>query len=103
MTDPTLYEALVRLRDEGRPDWSGICSNLRRMRAPVHEFIQLATAWPKYSGTSQFPIPDPYGRAPAYPYASTANMWSKRSAYGRLRWELLHWCIAELEKDDDTH
>ena len=64
---------------------------------------ELFTQWPKYSGRQSYPIPDQNKRRnnpeEAYDMAGENNTkWTKNSAYGRLRWELLDWCITTLKE-----
>lgn len=58
--------------------------------------FSLFKAWPKFSGTLNFPVPhptEPFSAASAY-YAAE-NKWE--GEYGALRMELLDFCITELE------
>lgn len=96
----SLLDELKPIKEYGPryPDF-GICHQLT---LPAHRkvFTLLVPQWPKFSGDAIFPIPCPKGgfAEEAY-YAHTyGQMWDKGGEYGRLRWELLDWCIAELEK-----
>lgn len=72
----------------------GICANIKRKA----EFIALASQWPKSSGILSYPVPHPkYPNDPMEGYYMTKNIWDRRTAYGKLRWELLNWAIATLE------
>ena len=75
----------------------GICANLKDKKLTA-EFITLANQWPKSSCSLYFPVPHPkYPNNPIEGYYKFENMWDRRTAYGKLRWELLNWAIATLE------
>mgnify|MGYP001183599036 FL=1 len=74
----------------------GICANLKD-KGLKNDFIELASQWPKYSGSINFPVPHPKYDNPFEGYFNTINIWDRRTAYGKLRWELLNWAIATLE------
>lgn len=72
----------------------GICSNIKTLELKG-EFRRLASKWPKHSGSLSFPVP--HLKDPEEGYFNAINMWDRRTAYGKLRWELLNWAIATLE------
>lgn len=80
---------------------SGICSAIDRYipeytYARVQVVSRLFRTWPKYTGNDSFPI---VGGPYAYSNAlCKGTAWSRHSAYGRLRWELLEWAIKELNR-----
>lgn len=75
----------------------GICSNIKN-KGLKQDFIELARQWPKHSGCISFPVPHPkYPNNPFEGYFNVVNIWDRRTAYGKLRWELLNWAIATLE------
>ena len=75
----------------------GICCKLKDKELKV-EFITLASQWPKRSCSLSFPVPHPkYPNDPLEAYYAVGNIWDRRTAYGKLRWELLNWAIATLE------
>lgn len=75
----------------------GICANIKD-KGLKNDFIELASQWPKYSGSINFPVPHPkYPNDPLEGYFNGVNIWDRRTAYGKLRWELLNWAIATLE------
>ena len=64
-------------------------------------FAELFAKWPKYSGCGNYPVPHPTKNPKdAYVlYCKRAGLWSRRTKYGQARWELLEFCISELEKE----
>lgn len=59
---------------------------------------ELFERWPKYSGTKDFPIRSPFpGLTEIEIYHNCSNLWDRSTEYGALRWELLEFCIAQLE------
>jgi hypothetical protein len=54
------------------------------------------TQWPKFSGWVNYPIPHSKDEHPEHAY-SNYDKWSKRTKYGRLRYELLDWLIEQFE------
>lgn len=93
----TLLAQLKKLRDPAnrRLD-AGICVYLND--ADSAEFKGLAMRWPKHSGNKGFPVPSTTkGRSPLFDYANTEDLWAGES--GKLRLELLEWCIEQLEKE----
>ena len=90
---------------------AGICHNVETnlyYSPKSQELLQeLMKQWPKYSGHWKFPIPHPMRpgnqEEAMWIYCNTYSMWNKTTAYGRLRWELLEFMIAELEKEHGTH
>ena len=95
----SLLDKLRNLRDNPSKIKTdhGSCKNLKDKELKV-EFIALASQWPKSSGIPSFPVPHPkYPKDPIKGYYRLGNMWDRRTAYGKLRWELLNWAIATLE------
>lgn len=91
----SLLNALRKLRDNpSKKKRLGICDNLKDKELK-REFMELAIEWPKFSGSIGFPVPHPKG--PMKGYSEVANIWDRRTTYGKLRWELLNWAIATLE------
>ena len=62
---------------------------------------QLFAKWPKHSGDKVYPVPHPTeSSGTAYDDAEeTESLWDPSTEYGALRWELLEFCISELEKE----
>lgn len=54
--------------------------------------------WPHYSGSKAYPVPHPKGEEIGYDLRK--NFWSKRSKYGKLRWDLVNFMIKELEANN---
>ena len=85
-----------RLRDQGK--LSRGASN-----CDAHDVMQqLFLGWPKFSGRKMYPVPDAAKKRndpeEAFDDAyERETMWSKHSAYGRSRWELLNYCIDTLK------
>lgn len=68
-----------------------------QMLLAVDELLStLFKRWPKYSGLRHFPIPD-ICRHPEDAYHNNEAFWDRNTSYGALRWELLEFCIAQLE------
>lgn len=58
-----------------------------------------APSWPLYSGDTQFPIPNPRrGGSPSDAY-KTYDKWSKRSKYGRMRYDLCIFMANSIRRD----
>jgi hypothetical protein len=90
----------------------GICESVRTslesLAADLDEFeavdgllAYIIDAWPRNSGREVFPVPGARGKDPAAAYVdavANGTLWSKRSAYGRARWELLQY-IADKTKE----
>lgn len=111
VTKAQVLEALKRLRDEGPTlPLFGICRNFAwtlgtcaEGREPSDEgehqamlyIREAAEAWPKHSGDVLFPVPceDEY---PEEAY-DTFALWDRETQYGRDRYELLDFLIAQLE------
>ena len=74
---------------------SGICGNVSYRKCLILD--ELFKTWPKYSGNREFPI-QVEGEDPQATYIYCKNMWSNSTEYGQLRWELLNYCIAQLQK-----
>ncbi len=87
---------------------TGICQQVRaQLVGQTHEtklfvselLFKLFKRWPKYSGIRYFPIPD-ICRFPEDAYHNNEAFWDRNTSYGALRWELLEFCIAQLENED---
>lgn len=106
-----LLYVLRRLRDEGKQDKEyGICQNAYDLlhndkethllwdadpKEAADIMDDLMPEWPKASNTIGFPVP---GGVNAYQEAADkGTLWSKRTKYGKLRWELLNWLIEKCE------
>ena len=108
-TDELLLEALKAIKNDEtlRAYDTGICSGLdsyfRRMGCFTSstescEMRHLMSLWPKFSGRAFYPVPsvDPSG-SPDGIYHACRDMWNQETEYGKLRWELLEFCIQRLE------
>lgn len=103
----TLLTALRKIHEDPYPS-TGICSQVdwftedyyHKDRFRIQELLYgLFESWPKYSGQRDFPIPhpDPH-KSPILAYNTNPdNHWDRTTPYGALRWELLEFCIAQLE------
>ena len=76
-------------------DW-GICSNIEFSRMPSRAceyWVDTREAafmdWSKFSGDRHFPVPCGESEIKARYAYENFNKWSKRSKYGRDRWDLL--------------
>ena len=98
-----LLEALKQVRERPAPRF-GICHQLalrcsdERAGYWSSKLQGLFRRWPQFSGSADFPVPHPTKPA-CIAYGSTQNMWDRRTKYGRARWDLLEFCISELEKE----
>lgn len=99
-----MLEALKQIREQPNPR-IGICYQLAAQSCSDenvdywHSKLQgLFRRWPQFSGSADFPVPHPTELA-RVAYSSTQNMWDRRTKYGRARWDLLEFCISELEKE----
>lgn len=54
--------------------------------------------WPKFSGNIEYPVPHPELN-PYTAYNEARNLWDRDTEYGRNRWDLLEFIIAEIEKE----
>lgn len=62
------------------------------------ELKHLMSLWPKFSGKAFYPVPSmTEGRDACDEFQNCMNCWSRETAYGQLRWELLEFCIQRLE------
>lgn len=114
----TLLQFLEYLRDNidtnsvGVSKALGICLNIRSIyRNSILRDVPYGDSglpkllqgtmqmWPKKSADIYYPVPSGNGCKYAY-YAF--NLWSKRSKYGKLRRELLNFCIDTLKKELST-
>ena len=99
-----LLKALIKTK--AAPTNVGICGNVSK-NIQTHwigygdYLTSLFMSWPKFSGTSSYPVPYPDCESDCesatYAYNATTMMWE--GAYGDLRRELLDHCINELEKE----
>lgn len=103
-----ICDALIETRDGNVDDSVGICTNvydkifealdLFTTRRHIDGLLtSAAEAWPKYSGSSHYPVP---GGEHAYHY-SGRNKWDRSTEYGRLRWELLDHMIDYFNCPDE--
>lgn len=93
--------SLKKLYDN-RNNRFGICSNAQNVLTyPQYiKTINKMKQWPKHSGSEKYPISTSKQKTPCKQYwEKDSTKWSKRSAYGRARWELLEWLINEFEKE----
>lgn len=99
-----MLEALKQIREQPKPR-TGICYQLDAQSCSDEnasywrsKLQGLFRRWPQFSGSADFPVPHPTEPA-GIAYNSTQNMWDRRTKYGRARWDLLEFCISELEKE----
>jgi hypothetical protein len=102
-----LHSTLVRVRTEHADD-VGICAAVDhlwdRTSGPsffsegMYVLKDVFKSWPKYSGYRSYPIASDKS-CPMDTYDEAANrskLWSIETRYGRLRYELLEFCIDKL-------
>lgn len=103
-----MLEALKQIRKRPNPG-TGICYQLDAQRCSDENADEnadywrsklrgLFRRWPQFSGSADFPVPHPTEPA-CIAYNSTQKMWDRRTKYGQARWDLLEFCISELEKE----
>lgn len=96
-----LLERLKTIRRFGpRRREFGICMNANN----ASEMLRIAPKWKHYSGSTYYPVPDPKNMDKKWraedKYLHTCkkgDMWT--GEYGRLRRDLLDFCIETLEKE----
>ena len=99
-----LLEALKQIREQPASEF-GICHQLYAQSCSDEntdywrsKVRSLFRRWPQFSGSEDYPVPHPTEPA-CIAYDSTRNKWNRRTKYGRARWDLLKFCISELEKE----
>lgn len=109
LTDEMLLEALKAIRTDPslRDGTTGICSSIdtyfRRkgyytQSSDTYEIRSLMSCWQKFSGKDFYPIPSPNpSKTPHEYFHECHDMWNQETEYGKLRWELLEFCIQRLE------
>lgn len=107
-----LHNTLVRVRTEHAED-VGICAAVDHLwdrsvgpsffTEAVYVLKDLFKSWPHFSGFRSYPIS--YGKScPMDAYddaADRSKLWSIETRYGRLRYELLEFCINTLATEID--
>lgn len=108
----TLLAALRKIHEDPYPS-IGICNQVDwftedcglENRFRIQELLyELFESWPKYSGQRYYPIPHPDPQhLPQEAYISNSQYhWDRTTPYGVLRWELLEFCIAQLESPNGS-
>lgn len=100
----TLLEQLQRLRSNGKNNRNtGICNQLTIGQLDRGTLMHLMWMWPKHSGCGTCPVPSTIKGMTAHMCYSRHRrnrmLWDNRTAYGKLRYELLDFLIAELSND----
>jgi hypothetical protein len=98
-------EILKDIKKKPHNTYCGICYNFEHHPSNIetlelydalNELNLSITQWPKYSGWIRFPIPHNKHKDSENAY-DVCDKWSKKSKYGRLRYELLDWLIEQFE------
>ncbi|ACV50123.1 hypothetical protein [Delftia phage PhiW-14] len=91
---PTLLEMLITLRDQGPllRFRDGICGQLDLLSGTLD-----CSAWEHFSGDNLFPVPSQNKKQTHEDAFKNNDLWTKRTAYGRLRWKLLDWLIEQAQ------
>ena len=109
ITDEELLKALKVVRDTPAFQFPelGICAGVEMYyngqgfifdSADGQELKHLMSLWPKFSGKAFYPVPSmTEGMDACDEFQNCMNCWSRETAYGQLRWELLEFCIQRLE------
>ena len=114
-----MLSALLGIKKQVPDRTEGLCSNIdaellnmqREAQEQAEEELLEATfwdsykllnlafmSWPKFSGIGAYPIPSTKrDLEPSTAYAFLEK-WSRRSQYGKLRWELLDHCIEYFQQ-----
>lgn len=96
-----LEELRSKVNSEGFNTDMGICGQLFLTPKELTKLNKVFTRWPKFSGTLSYPIPLS-GTTPKTAYMTYSvkcwNMWDKTEEYGKLRHELLDFCISHLKQ-----
>lgn len=95
------WEALYQLRNlrDFGPTYpqQGVCSHVDIYC--LRMYIDMVEAWPSYSGSRVFPVPNPLDRT----YSGAADIYNDKSVnkwegeYGRLRRDFVLHCITYIE------
>jgi hypothetical protein len=87
----------------------GLCTNVANHTFGGNSYMackqlmqELFAQWPLYSGCSRTPVPGSNGENASDAYAYTNDKWDRDTEYGRNRWELVDWMIAQLESESDS-
>lgn len=100
----SIKENLIALRTHRENPKVGICGNA--FEDPTQESDRavghiLSRYWPHFSGSIDYPVPDPSGSDPGYYYHTYGEgLWDEDTEYGRLRYDALECLIrhsTELE------
>ena len=93
----TLLKDLQILKAVGPKDIHvGICGNIPFSHDRDDLLRTTMMQWPKFSGRTIYPVPDPQGGSPYEAYHRIESLWDHQDPYCQLRWELLDWCINHL-------
>lgn len=108
-----MLNGLRKIRDEGpvHPN-DGICRNLSSTTGEARkaqgfyedqverELVRVFRRWDHWSGSYEYPVPAPSGchTGEFYEARQKGRLWDRTTEYGQLRWQLLDFCIQELEK-----
>ena len=105
-----VVEALLKIKAGVYNERWGICGNLEySLRSKGFDCWcttgkQAFKDWSKFSGNKYYPVPFKSSESAAWAFVSL-NKWSKRSQYGRDRWELLDHLIqwySDKAKEEDA-
>lgn len=101
-TQKQIHAALLRIREKPAL-YYGICRQVDDLCPDINSRMvrfflgRLFPGWPHYSGSRNYPVPDPEKRrdplAAWKKYDHTGEMWDERTEYGRLRRDLLDYLI----------
>lgn len=75
----------------------GICKLIDGTCASLNILDDIFEKWDHFSGRHGFPVPHPDAKRTPWEAYSRLPKW--RGKYGKLRRELLDFCIQELERD----
>ena len=109
-TQQLLLKTLLQIKQLNEPNPSfGMCWHVNTMTEDpscVYYFTQLIRGWPKHSGDKYYPVPATTAPNAGTQYLRTRDitgLWNKETEYGKLRYELLDWCIEQLNQEKYNH
>ena len=92
-----LLDALLKIKQDNSSSSRGLCYEVYKLSDSYNvaeEFRRIYKTWPKYSGSTVFPVPCPSGGKSSDVFRATENMWINK--YGEDRIDLLNFCLTYL-------
>ena len=83
----------------------GICRNVLGDTIPnttylleIFDYLSIEK-WELYTGLEEFPVPSFVPSLSCYECYDRLDKWSKRSKYGKARWDLVDYLINQIKKE----